>query len=141
MAELVDARDLKSLVPQGTCRFDSGPPHQVQLGLADSRHFKRGYVNRVTASSGGRAYQGFNRLGHVLGPEVGIPHRGLDALVAHEFLNRSEVSPSQYQAAGASAPQAMPSEIRVSAASHTLGNHPSGGSPGNTRVERAASRS
>ena len=28
VAELVDARDLKSLVPHGTCRFDSGPPHQ-----------------------------------------------------------------------------------------------------------------
>ena len=28
VAELVDARDLKSLGPQGPCRFDSGPPHQ-----------------------------------------------------------------------------------------------------------------
>ena len=32
MAELVDARDLKSLVPYGTCRFDSGPPHQQASG-------------------------------------------------------------------------------------------------------------
>ncbi len=29
VAELVDARHLKSLVPQGPCRFDSGPPHQL----------------------------------------------------------------------------------------------------------------
>ena len=28
VAELVDARDLKSLGPQGLCGFDSRPPHQ-----------------------------------------------------------------------------------------------------------------
>jgi hypothetical protein len=29
VAELVDARDLKSLGPQGLCGFDSHPPHQI----------------------------------------------------------------------------------------------------------------
>ena len=29
VAELVDARDLKSLGPQGLCGFDSRPPHQL----------------------------------------------------------------------------------------------------------------
>jgi hypothetical protein len=31
VAEQVDARDLKSLVSQGTCRFDSGRPHQKAI--------------------------------------------------------------------------------------------------------------
>jgi hypothetical protein len=31
VAELVDARDLKSLGPQGLCGFDSRPPHQSFL--------------------------------------------------------------------------------------------------------------
>src|SRR5713226_2044042 len=39
VAELVDARDLKSLGPQGPCRFDSGPPHQIPEGLSDSCRF------------------------------------------------------------------------------------------------------
>src|SRR5208282_6107974 len=37
VAELVDARDLKSLVPHGTCRFDSGPPHQVAEVIEDRK--------------------------------------------------------------------------------------------------------
>ena len=34
MAELVDATDLKSVVPKGMSRFDSGRPHQSQWGNA-----------------------------------------------------------------------------------------------------------
>ncbi len=33
VAELVDARDLKSLVPHGTCGFDSRPPHHISNEL------------------------------------------------------------------------------------------------------------
>ncbi len=32
LAELVDARDLKSLVPAGTCRFESGSGHHCRRG-------------------------------------------------------------------------------------------------------------
>jgi hypothetical protein len=42
VAELVDARDLKSLVPHGTCRFDSGPPHQIRNGLVNNQDFELG---------------------------------------------------------------------------------------------------
>ena len=31
VAKLADARDLKSRVPRGTYRFDSGPGHQVEF--------------------------------------------------------------------------------------------------------------
>ncbi len=31
VAKLADARDLKSRVPKGTYRFDSGPGHQVEF--------------------------------------------------------------------------------------------------------------
>jgi hypothetical protein len=33
VAKLADARDLKSRVPKGTYRFDSGPGHQDLLGV------------------------------------------------------------------------------------------------------------
>src|SRR2546425_5766077 len=41
VAELVDARDLKSLGLQGPCRFDSGPPHQIQLRPGATRDLSR----------------------------------------------------------------------------------------------------
>ncbi len=61
MAELVDARDLKSLVPQGTCRFDSGPPHKVFLlfragdprGSVVSDDLPEGVLNSVEDFMGG----------------------------------------------------------------------------------------
>jgi hypothetical protein len=31
VAKLADARDLKSRVPKGTYRFNSGPGHQLQI--------------------------------------------------------------------------------------------------------------
>src|SRR5207249_5385593 len=34
VAKLADARDLKSRVPKGTYRFDSGPGHQILAGFA-----------------------------------------------------------------------------------------------------------
>jgi hypothetical protein len=52
VAELVDARDLKSLVPNGTCRFDSGPPHHIPRDLGHGRKLG-GFARQGAGASSG----------------------------------------------------------------------------------------
>src|SRR5207245_2824559 len=54
VAELVDARDLKSLGLQGPCRFDSGPPHQIPLRSGDTRNLCKNHLESFGAHSGTR---------------------------------------------------------------------------------------
>ena len=41
VAKLADARDLKSRVPKGTYRFDSGPGHQVSFEIPRCAHARK----------------------------------------------------------------------------------------------------
>ena len=72
VAELVDARDLKSLGVHPPCRFKSGPRHHINQGLA---------IQRLKSRSSGRV-----NLIEVLSRSRGKPRRSSPCRPKHQLL-------------------------------------------------------